>query len=241
MKKWLAVFLVSLFMVSCLSLVGCSKDKAANAPAATDQTQKKDGDTPKSSSGDELQDIMKSAGKVKEISFDMINTITTQGQTLTSTAKMFMSNEKFRMEAESQGMKSATIKNAKGEIWLYNPDTKTAMKMPSIKNEGDLPNQWAKEDTSGMKIVGQEKMDGYDCVVVTVTQAAETSKMWLRKDIGMPVRVESKTAEGSFVIEYKNYKVGAQANNLFELPNDAQIVSVPSLPNLPNIPNVNGH
>ncbi|PKM76419.1 MAG: hypothetical protein CVU90_12135 [Firmicutes bacterium HGW-Firmicutes-15] len=238
MKRWLTVLLVSLFMFSCLSLVGCSKEKAANAPATTDQSQKKDGDTQKSSSGDELQDIMKYATKVNEVSFEMINTITNQGQTVTNNAKMWISNDKLRIETEIQGMKSITIKNAKGEVCIYDPGSKTAMKMPSIKNEGDLPNQWAKEDTSGMKIVGQEKMDGYDCVVVTVTQAAETSKMWLRKDIGMPVRVESKTAEGSFVIEYKNYKVGAQADNLFELPTDAQVVSMPSMPSMPGVPNM---
>ncbi|MDD3364716.1 MAG: DUF4412 domain-containing protein [Syntrophomonas sp.] len=226
MKKWLTVLLVSLFMVSCLSLAGCSKDKPANAPATTDQSQKKDGDIQNSSTGNELQDIMKSASKINEVSFDMINTMTNQGQTLTNNAKMWVSNDKLRIETETEGMKSVTIKNSKGEICIYNPDTKTAMKMPSVKNENDLPNKWAKEDTSKMKIVGQEKMDGYDCVVVTVTEAADTSKMWLRKDIGMPVRVESKTSEGSMVIQYKNYKVGAQADNLFELPADAQVVSM---------------
>lgn len=233
MKKRLVVFLVVMFMVSCLGLAGCSKDKAANAPSA--QSDQKSGDTSKSDTGNEIANLMKSAREVPGMSYEMINTVTTQGQTHTSTSKMWMSKEKMRMETEISGMKSIMIANSKGEIFMYEPTSNTAMKMSEMKGQEQLADKWAEDDsyTSKMKIAGEEKLDGYACVLVTVKDAETDTKMWLRKDIGMPVKMESKMADSTVVIEYKNYKVGAQEDSLFELPAGAQITEMPSMPNVP--------
>jgi len=61
-------------------------------------------------------------------------------------------------------------------------------------------------------------------------------KMWLRKDDGLPVRVEAASSDGTFVTEYKNYDLGAQDARLFELPAGTQIVTIPTGPNMPKLP-----
>ncbi len=144
-----------------------------------------------------------------------------------------MSGKKIRMEMEAEGMKAVTIINEKGEMWMYNPADKTAMRLPEADIEEDLPNQWTEADRSNMKIVGHEKVDSYDCTVVTLTEDSDVSKMWLRKDIGMPVKMETKSPEGDLLIKYKNIKTEKQPADLFDLPADAQVLEIPDMSKLP--------
>ncbi len=229
MKKWLVFMILSIFVAA--SLVGCgSKPTTTTTDAPTTMDNKAAG------SGDDLSQLMKSAAGVKEMSFDMVATVNSKSGTMTSNGKMYMSNGKVRMEIEQAGMKMVTIMKSQSEIYLYNPDSKTAMKISVPQNQIELlPNQWAKADgdVSGLTVVGNENKDGFDCLVVTT---GDNAKMWIRKDIGMPVRVESTNAEGSMVMEYKNFNVGAQDASLFELPAGTQITDMPSIPNIPNIP-----
>ena len=45
--------------------------------------------------------------------------------------------------------------------------------------------------------------------------------------------MEAESAEGKIVIEYKNYNIGKQADDLFQLPTDAQVMDMSQLPNIP--------
>lgn len=233
MRKWITLVLAGIFCMA--AVVGCgSKEPTANAPAGTQTpTQTQTETKPEGSS--ELSTIMKSASQVKGMSFDMVMTMSTSdNQSIVSNGKMYVQDEKVRMEMESMGMKIITLMNTPEEVYLYTPATNSAMKMTTPQEGTEPPNSWAREsgDTTGMTVVGEEKKDGYDCLVVTMADDSDT-KMWIRKDIGMPVLMESKTDEGTMVIEYKNYNLAAQPDNLFELPAGTQITSMPVLPNVP--------
>lgn len=231
MRRWLAVLLVGVFMVA--GIVGCgSKQPAPNAPTTPTTQSQPEAKAPASS---DLSSIMKSASQVKGMSYDVVMTMTgADNKSVVSNGKMYVQDQKMRMELESMGMKMITLGKTAGEFFVYNPATNTAMKVTNPQQGSEAPNSWAKEsgDTTGLTVVGEEKKDGYDCLVVTQADDQNT-RMWIRKDIGMPVRVESKTAEGTTVIEYKNYNLGAQPDNLFELPAGTQITSMPNLPNMP--------
>jgi outer membrane lipoprotein-sorting protein len=237
MKRWLTIILIAGLMV--VSATGCSKKETpetAQPPAQNSQSQSQ------TQPGTDLGTLMKSAAAVKQMSFDSVMTMTSNNTTTTSAGKIYISDTKMRMETEMNGMKSITISKSPSEIYIYNPDTKTAMKLTSSTDDSaEIPTEWAQAsgDTSRYKIIGEEKKDGFDCVVVQYTDpanAAVTSKMWVRKDNGLPVRVEAKTSDGTIVSEYKNYNLGTQDASLFELPAGTQIVSFPTNPNLPNLP-----
>lgn len=226
MKRWIVIVMVVALMLG--SMTGCASKKPEDStPAATN--------TPQTQSGDSrLDNLMKTAAQANQMSFDMVMTMSDAGAAINTTGKMYVSDKKVRMEMEAMGMKMITITNAQGESYLYNPAEKTAMKMNVPQDSADLPNAWVKEnsDTSGMKIVGEEKKDGFDCLVVTTTQEGETAKMWLRKDIGMPVRVEQNTSQGTVVVEYKNYQIGAQPDSLFEIPAGTAVKTMPVMPDV---------
>lgn len=231
MKRNLLLLILILSMASCLLVAGCSKEKAppAQAPQTENQTKSQTG-------SNELDGLLKAASNLKDLSFEMVTTATNAGQTVSTQGKYWMSGDKMRMEMDAEGMKAVTIINAKGEIWLYNPADKTAMKLPEMDKEDEYPNKWIESDQNNMKIVGHEKVSGYDCTVVTLTEDGDESKMWLRKDIGMPVKMETKSSEGDLLIEYKNYKLEKQPADLFELPADAQILNIPDMSQIPGIP-----
>jgi len=235
MKRWSIGLLAAFLVVACLALVGCGGEKAQETSSTPPAAEEKGG-------SDELQKIMKASKEVSDLSFDIVSTCTSADQTVTSESKYWISGKKMRTETETAGMKTITIVNAKGEALVYNPTEKTAMRIPDIEAPSDLPNEWSDEDDlEAYNIVGHERMDGHDCVVVTITGAEGSgAKMWMMEDTGMPVRMESQSAEGKIVIQYKNYNLGKQPDNLFEIPGDVQVMDMSALPDmsqLPNIPN----
>lgn len=229
MRRWSVYLIIALLMTCCVVLGGCGSSQetpeTSSPPAAEEEK----------SSSNELEKIMNAAKEVTDLSFEVESTVTGGGQTMTTHSKYWMSGKKLRVETETAGVTSIMIANGNGEAWVYSPTEKMAMKIPDIEVPNDLPNEWVgQEELDAYKIIGHEKMNGYDCVVVTITGDEGTlSKMWLTEDKGMPVRMAAESTEGNIVIEYKNYNIGKQSEDLFQLPSDAQVMDMSQLPNIP--------
>lgn len=224
MRKWV-VLLVVLTLLSSL-IIGCGQGDKETAPANSEKQVEKGDKNSEIKSSNPLEQLVQQAMKAKNMSFDIQMTMDSAGTQVVSTGKMYMSENKTRMEMESMGMKMITIINDKDEVYMYNPANNTALKMTTPEESTETPDSWL-EDAAEMEIIGDEKMDGYDCLVATMTEDDIKSKMWLRKDIGMPVRVEQNTPEGNMVIEYKNYDLSPQPDDLFEVPANATITTMP--------------
>ena len=233
MKKWLAVIMMVGLMA--MALVGCSsKEEPSGATTSTENQTQTETQSP---GGNDLNSIIEKASQAKAMSFDLVSTITdTEGDTVTTNTKFYVSGEKNRIETEAMGMKMIIISNAQGESYLYNPIDKTALKMTAPETGTELPSEWAQEDLLNYEVVGEEKMDGHDCLVLTVKDkdADEDeymmSKMWVRKDIGMPVRTEGTIEDSNkIVVEYKNYNIGEQPADLFEIPAGTEIIDMPGM------------
>jgi len=221
MKKSIAILLSLLLITALLSLAGCSKDKAGEQAASNKVTEKTT-----NSDTSELENLFKSASTAQGFSYDMVSTVKGPQGTMTSQGKLYVSGKKMRMEMETQGMKSIILYNGSGDAYMYIPSTKTAMKTPMPKEKP--ADQWAasEQDLTKFKIVGHETIDGVTCVVVTTTENEGTVKMWLREDIGLPVRMESADDANKTVIEYKSYQVGPQDDSLFNLPAGVQVMDI---------------
>jgi outer membrane lipoprotein-sorting protein len=167
------------------------------------------------------------------MSFEMVINMSGSGTKMDTTSKMYISDKKFRMESEMMGIKSITIVNDKGETYMYDQNTNTAMKIASVTNS-ETPSNWYK-DPSSMKVVGEEKKNGVDCLVVTMAQSGISSKLWLSKDTGMPVYTEQTMSQGLVTADFKNFKIGPQPASLFEIPAGAKITTM-DIPNTPAKP-----
>lgn len=224
------LFMIMVCLLGCLLVVGCSKDEQA-APTSNDNPTVEQSNEAANSEGNgdaevTLEKLFANAREVEGMKYEMVTTIPSMNQV--STAQVWWSGDRIRIEAEAEGMKTITITNSAGETFFYQPDQNMAMKLTTTDDEAEAAADWAEseEDLAGMKIVGNEDYDGYSCVIVEQEEEGAVTRMWMRKDIGMPVKMES-THEGETVtMEFKNIELGQQPDDLFEIPAGVQVVQM---------------
>jgi len=88
------------------------------------------------------------------------------------------------------------------------------------------------------KLIGKETIDGHSTekYEVTFKDGNKTEKMylWIATDIKFPVKMAA--VDGSYTMEYKNIKMGAQADSLFEVPSGYKKMAMPAMPQMPKMP-----
>jgi outer membrane lipoprotein-sorting protein len=141
------------------------------------------------------------------------------------TAKIWYKNNKMRMEMKTEGETFITLTDLNTQtMYLYYPSQNTAMKMTYN------PTESAVDETKGIvdfnpTILGTETLDGKVCLVVSYTFEGTTTKMWIWKQYGFPIRMEVTTSAGKSIIEYQNISLGDIADSMFVLPDGVQIIA----------------
>lgn len=166
-----------------------------------------------------------------EFSSDMV--MTSQGQTQTS--KIWSKEKKVRME--SSGQPGYTIMRMdKNVMWIVMPDEKSYMEMQYDPSKQPRTEEKVQGEVS-RKLIGTETVNGRPSkkYEVTYTDTGKTERMyqWIATDINFPVKMAA--IDGSWVIDYKNIKIGAQADSLFEVPADYQKVTMPGFGSIPGL------
>ena len=75
-------------------------------------------------------------------------------------------------------------------------------------------------------IVGSEKYDGKDCLVVQYTEGGENTTMWIWKQYGIEIKTETTGPQGTSTIEYKNISFSDIPDSKFQLPAGVQTISM---------------
>lgn len=216
LKHKLTVLIICLMVLSMIVVGGCgNKEKPASAPAAMEKQQSE------ASQSSDLDKIMAGVKAMPGYSCEMI--MTSEG-TKPMAAQIWASDSKLRMEMEAEGQKSVVIINGKGETWNYMPAGNIAMKMAEAPKT-ELPTDWATSEEKP-QIIGKETIDGYDCVIVASPVQKDT-KCWIMKDNGLPVKIEGVVNGQKTLIEYKNYNINKQSEDLFTVPAGAQVMTMP--------------
>ena len=166
-----------------------------------------------------------------EFSADMV--MTSGGSTTTS--KVFMKGEKSRME--SQGQPGYTIvRNDKKVMWMVMTDQKMYMEMAPDPKQAPQGDKVTGEVSR--KLIGKETIDGRSTekYEVTFKEGNKTEKMyqWIATDIKFMVKMAA--VDGSYTMEYKNIKMGPQADSLFEVPSGYKKMAMPAMPQMPKMP-----
>lgn len=161
-----------------------------------------------------------------EFSSDMV--MTSQGQTQTS--KIWSKDKKVRMESGAQPGYTI-MRMDKNVMWMVMPDQKSFMEMKYDPSKQPRTDEKVQGEVS-RKLIGTETVNGhparkYEVAYTDAGRPDKTERMyqWIASDINFPVRVAA--IDGSWVVDYKNIKIGAQADSLFEVPSDYQKVAMP--------------
>lgn len=228
-KSWILVLSV-LLIVAWTSLSGCSKNVKTGEPTGSESkpTATENQNTPAT-----LADVVKNAQSTaaKGIYMEMNSTVSSSQGEQKSTAKMWLSGSKMRVETEAMGVKTIMITTGSGDMYVYNPATNTAMKTSAAQAGQNEPSGvWSQDAVNTNKVIGKEKVNGQECIVTSSTATSDENKLWTSIETGLPVKAYIKTGGATMTTEYSNVKIGAQPDNLFTLPANAQISTMPAIP-----------
>lgn len=147
--------------------------------------------------------------------------------------KVFVKDNKSRMEIEARGMKSVSINRGdKNIMWNLMPDQKMYMEMSyNPQSMATTVNAVDKSGKIESVLLGKDMIDGRSVDKYKVTVSNDKGKVvilqWIDPSLKLPVKVAAE--DGSFEIDYSNVKLGNQEDSLFEVPAGYQKFSMPSM------------
>lgn len=244
MKRMIAWLLVAVMVLSCAGIVACGGDGGGGATvddgATTDGggtttdgggTTTDDGGTTTDDNGgngggDSLTDILGIGAGIDSVQYDMVMTSPDSSQL---TIHVWLKGNKMKSETDMGGGQGTVVSIAdmdEGVMYQYFPDQNMAYKMSY-----DQPENTALTETQAISgyhptELGTETVDGKVCLVVEYSQAGATVKMWIWKEHGFPVKVETTTAEGTTTIEYKNIDFSNIPDSEFEVDPGVTIMEI---------------
>jgi hypothetical protein len=146
-------------------------------------------------------------------------------------SKFAMKGQKFRMESEKGGGSYTIVRGDLKKTWMVMPAAKSYMELDTKHEEAPVLEEKVKDEVS-RRVVGSETVDGRPCTKyeVTVRRGDKTAVIyqWWATDINFPVRTAA--VDGSWFMEYRDIKLGAQPDSLFEIPAGYRKMSIPTAP-----------
>jgi len=212
LKKWMLLFVMASFIAASLSLVGCGGSKQEAVPSVKQES---------------VADLFAKGKNIPGMSYDFVMT----GKDSNMTGAMWISGKKMKSEMTIEKNKMMTIIDSDANVvYTYSQDQGVAFKMPinNTMKTADTPDRFTKDvDTGKVKILETTTYEGVKCKVVLIQDgdSKAQTKMWIREDYGVPIRVEVTDLGGEkTVMEYKNLKIGAQPANVFQLPAGVEVM-----------------
>ena len=212
MRKSVWLCVVMLLVMSLMT--GCGGEKKGTTETAAKQ--------------ESLTELLAKGRNLPGLAYDF----SLSGQDMGMSGKMWVSGQKMKTETVVQGQKMIMIiDGASNVVYNYLPEQNMAMKIaydPTTATK--TPTQISEEmDITKAKFLETATCDGVKCKVVQVQEpeGKTQSKIWIREDYGLPVRVEMTDSTGNkTVMEYKNLRVGAIPADTFALPADVPVTDM---------------
>ena len=136
---------------------------------------------------------------------------------------------KIRMEGEVMGEETLVIiDNEERVAYTYLPAQDMAMEMSMGEvedvQEGSLQGQAEQLPEHNPVVIGEEFLDGKECLVVEYDAGADTGKMWIWKEHGLPIKLEV----GGMVVRAFDIDFGDVPDNKFQLPEGVEPTEIPT-------------
>jgi len=152
--------------------------------------------------------------------------------------KAYVKGTKLRQELFVQGQRAVIFADSRRALYhiLYS-DQKTAVKLDlsKIGNQAVNPNESVQSLRDSSRLISAEIMHGESSAVFEVTTPEATLKYWIWVAKGLPLRIEAVAKGQRVILDFSDYRFGAQSDMLFELPPGTKIVeAATSQPTMPN-------
>ncbi|NLV17683.1 MAG: DUF4412 domain-containing protein [Syntrophomonadaceae bacterium] len=222
-RKNKMTFLILLVFGLALLMAGCggnqpSEPTGSDSSAGNDQIQ--------------VEDLLSKGENISGLSFDSV--ISQEGSEIMVT-KVWQKGSNMRIEMDMPADEGKMVSLVRGDeqvMYSYNEAQGMAMKMPLAQSEvnTETPEDYIAGLTAeNMKYVKTEIIDGRQCQVYDVSTADAESRMWIWKDYGLPLKIETIVEGEAMVFEYRNIKVGDIADSQFELPAGIEVMDLENM------------
>ncbi len=222
MKKLTLLLLAMCFAIVSLGIVGCGGGKPDAASSAKQ-------DTASTAKQETVGDLFAKGKNLQGMSYDFEMTT----KEIKMSGKMWLSGKKMKSAMKIDNMTMVTLIDGDNNVaYTYNAAEGMAIKVPIDNNlkTADTPDKFTKNvNAAKLKEIETTTYEGVKCRVVLSEDADSKTqtKMWIREDYGIPMRVEVSGTDGSqMVMAYKNLKVGAQPADVFQLPTGVKIMDM---------------
>jgi hypothetical protein len=172
--------------------------------------------------------ILLFAGTAGAMEFSADTIMTGKGDTKT-TGKIFFKADRFRMDMKAPAEMSTITRLDRKVVWSIIPKEKMYMEIPfDLKNKPKVDEKM--EGEIERKQVGAESIDGHPTKKYLITYKSGDKQMqmyqWLATDINFPVKTAAQ--DGSWTQEYRNIRMAAQPDSLFEAPTGYKKMEMPA-------------
>ncbi len=216
-KNKILVELLAVLTIAALLLAGCDGGNTTS-PNTTTTTA----DRSKTTSGDTLGEILGRAQNTVTMKYDMV--VTMPGFSVI-TRTTWVKKNKMRIEMSTQEITTVLLTDQDTKtMYSYMPAQNIAMKVNYDQVQKSAAQEAGSIADYNPKNLGTESIDGKACLVVEYSAEQATTKMWIWKDRGLPVKEEITSTEGKTIIDYKNYDFSDIPDSMFELPSGVRIM-----------------
>lgn len=226
MKRLLLFCVIMAFLVA--GPTGCGgKKKAEERPADRQDLRSEETQAGREESN---AAILAKSKNIKGMSYEYILTGLPTGR---QTGKVWMYGKKMKTEGTQGGQKIITIIDGDtNTVYTYYPGQNKAVKLTTgeLGPDAQAPTDYTRDaNPDELKVISKKATyDGAVCRVWQLKrQDGSETKMWVREDCGIPVRVEITAPDGmNMVMEYKNIKIGPVPAETFKLPGGVQVTDL---------------
>jgi hypothetical protein len=238
MKKHIGVFSLLAFILMAALLIGCGSSGGetttttsstftqtqTQTTTTTTQTQTQTTTTTTQTQTQtqttlSLADILAQALTYQSVYYEIVTT--TPGQP-TITLMCWTKGAKNRMEEASTGIVTY-IDLTEQTMYIYEP-TLNVLYMMQFDPSVVLVSPTSILENNP-EIIGEETIDGKDCVIIQYTYEGAVITAWIWKDTGFPVKIET-TADGvTMTTVFQNFSFADIDDSIFDMP-DVEIVDM---------------
>jgi len=160
--------------------------------------------------------LFTSIALAEDFSADMINT--SRGGIFQG--KIFVTKDKMRMETPQS---ISITRMDRRVVWILMPKDKMYMEQPFDPSKAVATSEKVMGEIE-RKFIGKEIIDGRmtDKYQIVYNQNGNRATIFQWLAAGLKIPVKTAAADNSWIMEYKNIKIGSQPAALFEVPPDYQ-------------------
>jgi hypothetical protein len=230
MKRRIRAFgLVAVVLIAAL-LAGCGGgEETSTTTTTTSQSSSTTYTQTQTQTTNTLADLLAMAASHQSVYYETI--MTSPGQPTFTSKYWIKGTNKVRVENIETGIITFMYLEEEATYIYFPPPLRAIYKLKLD------PASAPADPTSIMEnspiIIGEETIDGKDCIIVQYTFNGAATKAWIWKDIGFPIKIETMMNGVSATIISQNFSFADIPDSMFELPEGVTIVDLGDATTLP--------